>query len=34
MYLRYKIHVFTTSVIYGVFAVTLIWIVQNYLQML
>ena len=34
IYLQSVVHVFTTSGIYGVFAVTLIWIVQNYLRML
>ena len=32
--LQSAVHVFTTSGIYGVFAVTLIWIVQNCLRML
>ena len=32
--LQSVVHVFTTSGIYGVYAVTLIWIVQNCLQML
>ena len=34
IYLQSAVHVFTTSGIYGVFAVTLIWIVQNSLRML
>ena len=34
IYLQSAVHVFTTSGIYGVFAVTLIWIVQNCLRML
>ena len=33
VYLRSAAHVFTTSGICGVFTITLIWIVQNYLQM-
>ena len=33
IYLQSAVHVFTTSGIYGVFAVTLIWIVQNSLRM-
>ena len=34
IYLHSTVHVFTTSGIYGVFAVTLIWRVQHYLRML
>ena len=34
MYLQSVVHVFTTSGIYSVFAVTLIWIMQNCLRML
>ena len=34
LYLQSSAHVFTTFGIYGMFTVTLIWIVQNYLQML
>ena len=34
IYLQSAVHVFTTSGIYDVFAVTLIWIVQNCLRML
>ena len=34
IYLQSVVHVFTTSGIYGVFAVTLIWIVQHCLRML
>ena len=34
VYLQYAVHVFTTSRIYYIFAVTLIWLLQNYLRML
>ena len=34
IYLQSAVHVFTTSRIYGAFAITLIWIVQNCLRML
>ena len=34
IYLQSAVHVFTTSGICGIFAVTLIWRVQNYLQVL
>ena len=34
MYRQCTAHAFTISGIYGIFAITLIWIVQNYLQLL